>query len=95
MIPLLTVETPETLKRLIQEALLSYEALATFVEDSPFHLLGDGQSLMHQLFGQFVHQHGGHREDEIVLAIATECQRAVVLAEEGCVVHTPRKTNPI
>ena len=65
----------------------SYEALASpFLNDLSFHFLGDGEGLVDEAVGQLLHLGFGQDEAEVVLAVATEGEGAVVLAEDGCVV---------
>ena len=67
-----------------------YEASTTFsLQDYPFHFLCDGQSLEHEELREFVDFVFCQGEDEVVLAVSAKCQRAVVLAEQRCVVDAP------
>ena len=54
-------------------------------EDGAFHLLGDGEGLVDEGVWQTFHFGFGQDEAEVVLAVAAEGQRAVVLAEDWCV----------
>ena len=66
---------------LLFRGFLFYAASDHFV-----HLLSDEQGLVDELVGDFLHTAFIHGEDEVVAAVASEGEGAVVLAEEGCVV---------
>ena len=50
-----------------------------------FHFLGDGQGLVDEPVGQFLHLPFLYRKDEVVLVVMSQRERAVVLTEEGLV----------
>ena len=68
---------------LLFRGFLFYAASDHFV-----HLLSDEQGLVDELVGDFLHTAFIHCKDEVVAAVLSQREGAVVFAEERCVAHT-------
>ena len=78
----LRLETVAWVGRLLLRGLLPYRA-----GDHLPYLLGDGEGLEDEAFGELGEVLLGKREDEVVAVVASEGEGGVVLAEEGLAAH--------